>query len=95
MCKILIADDSYLFRRSLRSYLEQNPKVSVCGEAEDGLAAVDKFKELNPDIVILDWQMPVMNGIEAARRIARLAQSRRGASYPAPAALRSPNKLRR
>ena len=71
--KILIADDSALFRRSLRSFLEQNPKVSVCGEAEDGRAAIDKFEELKPDIVILDWQMPVMNGIEAARRIARLA----------------------
>lgn len=73
MCTILIADDSYLFCRSLRSYLEQNFKVSVCGEAEDGRAAVDKFKQLKPDIVILDWQMPVMNGIEAARRIVRFA----------------------
>ncbi len=73
MCKILIADDSALFRRSLRSCLEQNPKLRVCGEAEDGRAAVDKFKELQPDIVILDWQMPVMNGIEAARHIASIA----------------------
>ena len=37
--------------------------VSVCGEAEDGRAAIDKVKELNPDVVILDWQMPVMDGL--------------------------------
>jgi DNA-binding NarL/FixJ family response regulator len=73
MCKILIADDSALFRHSLRSCLEQNPKVSVCGEAEDGRAAIDKVKELNPDVVILDWQMPVMDGLEAARHITRIA----------------------
>ena len=73
MCKILIADDSALFRRSLRSCLEQNPKMRVCGEAEDGRTAIDKVKELKPDVVILDWQMPVMDGIEAARHITRIA----------------------
>jgi two-component system chemotaxis response regulator CheB len=73
MCKILIADDSALFRRSLRTCLEQNPKLRVCGEAEDGRAAIDKVKELRPDVVILDWQMPVMDGIKAARHITRIA----------------------
>ncbi|MGC2197444.1 MAG: response regulator [Terriglobales bacterium] len=73
MCKILIVDDSAVVRRSLRSCLEQNPEVSVCGEAENGQAAIDKFRELNPDVVILDWQMPVMNGLETARHIASIA----------------------
>jgi DNA-binding NarL/FixJ family response regulator len=76
-CKILIVDDSAVVRHSLRSCIEQNPKVIVCGEAENGQVAIDKFKELNPDVVILDWQMPVMNGLEAARRIAQLAPNAR------------------
>ena len=70
---ILIVDDSALIRQSLRSCLEQDPDWRVCGEAEDGKVAVEKVKELHPDIVILDLQMPVMNGIEAARQISRLA----------------------
>ena len=60
-------------RRSLRSWIEQESDWQVCGEAEDGRVAVDKVKELLPDIVILDLQMPVMNGLEAARQISRLA----------------------
>lgn len=72
-CKILIVDDSTVVRQALRSCIEQNPKVTVCGEAENGRVAVDKFKELKPDVVILDWQMPVMSGLEAARHIASIA----------------------
>jgi DNA-binding NarL/FixJ family response regulator len=71
--KILIVDDSAVIRHCLRSCIEQNPKIVVCGEAENGQVAIDKVKELNPDVVILDWQMPVMNGLEAARQIAQLA----------------------
>jgi DNA-binding NarL/FixJ family response regulator len=70
-CKILIVDDSAVVRHSLRSCIEVNPTITVCGEAENGQVAIDKVKELKPDVVILDWQMPVMNGLEAARHIAR------------------------
>jgi DNA-binding NarL/FixJ family response regulator len=70
---ILIVDDSTLIRRLLRSYIEPHRSWQVCGEAENGKVAVEKVKELRPDVVILDYQMPVMNGIEAARQIARLA----------------------
>jgi DNA-binding NarL/FixJ family response regulator len=70
---ILIVDDSTLIRRLLRSYIEPHRGWRVCGEAENGEVAVEKVKELRPDVVILDYQMPVMNGIEAARQIARLA----------------------
>ncbi len=45
----------------------------MCGEAENGRIAVEKVEELQPDIVILDFQMPVMNGLEAAQRISALA----------------------
>jgi len=70
---ILIVDDSELIRNLLRSCIEANTEWQVCGEAENGQLAVDKVEELHPDIVILDYQMPVMNGIEAARQITRLA----------------------
>jgi DNA-binding NarL/FixJ family response regulator len=70
-CKVLIVDDSAVVRHALRSCIELNPTVTVCGEAENGQVAIDKVKELKPDVVILDWQMPVMNGLEAARHIAR------------------------
>ena len=60
-------------RRALRRWIEQNPGWTVCGEAENGALAVDKVKELNPDLVILDLSMPVMNGLEAARCIKELS----------------------
>jgi DNA-binding NarL/FixJ family response regulator len=70
---ILIVDDNATIRRSLRSWIEQEADWQVCGEAEDGKVAVEKVKELHPDIVLLDLQMPVMNGLEAARQIRVLA----------------------
>jgi DNA-binding NarL/FixJ family response regulator len=70
---IIIADDSALIRRLLRSTIEQNSGWEVCGEAENGKVAVEKVKELHPDVVLLDLQMPVMNGLEAARQIATCA----------------------
>ncbi len=73
MAKVLIVDDSPILRRLLRVYLEQDSAWEVCGEAENGLIAIEKVRNLNPDIVILDLAMPVMNGLEAARAIASIA----------------------
>ena len=70
---VLIVDDSALIRHSLRSCLEQTQDWRVCGEAEDGKAAVERVKELQPDVVILDLQMPVMDGLAAARQISVIA----------------------
>ncbi len=70
--KILLVDDSPIVRSVIRSAIEQNTQWHVCGEAENGKDAVDKVKGLSPDIVILDLQMPVMNGLEAARVIAQI-----------------------
>jgi len=71
--RFLIVDDSDLVRRSLRMVLQANPDWEICGEAADGISAVEMFKELRPNIVILDFQMPGINGIETARRMAEIA----------------------
>jgi two-component system response regulator NreC len=70
---ILIVDDSAIIRRLLRSCIEQNTDWQICGEAENGRIAVEKVEALHPDAVILDFQMPVMNGLEAARQITAVA----------------------
>jgi DNA-binding NarL/FixJ family response regulator len=67
--KVLIVDDNPVIRRLVRDYIEQDLNWQVCGEAENGKVAVEKVDALRPDIVILDLQMPVMNGLEAARQI--------------------------
>jgi len=72
-CKILIVDDSSVVRHSVRFWLEQNSDWRICGEAENGAVAVDQAQQLHPDVVILDLSMPVMNGLEAARRITRMS----------------------
>src|SRR5215469_11956550 len=67
--RILIGDDSLQVRRSLRWLIEQDLGWEVCGEASNGAEGVSRAAELKPDIVVLDLSMPVMNGIEAARRL--------------------------
>jgi DNA-binding NarL/FixJ family response regulator len=66
--KILIADDHEAVRRGLRSAVI-SAGWDLCGEAVHGKDAVEKVKDLNPDLIILDLSMPVMNGLEAAREI--------------------------
>ena len=70
---VLIVDDNTLIRSSLRSWIEGNEDFQVCGEAENGMVAVQKVEEMHPDIVILDLQMSVMDGLEAARKISHIA----------------------
>ena len=66
MCRVLIVDDSPALRRALRCHIERHPELEVCGEADNGQAAIEKFRQLKPDFVILDFSMPVMDGIHAA-----------------------------
>ncbi len=68
MRKILIVDDAIVARMVLKKILAQSG-YEVVGEAEDGLQAIEKFKELKPDIVTMDIVMPEMDGIEATKNI--------------------------
>jgi DNA-binding NarL/FixJ family response regulator len=67
--RILIADDNVALRRSLVRALQSDAGIEVVGEAGDGGLAVEMAKELNPDVVIMDIVMPLVNGIDATRQI--------------------------
>lgn len=69
--RILIVDDSVSMRRIIATIVGSRPGWEICGEAESGLSGIEKFQELNPDLVLLDFGMPDINGIEAASRMSR------------------------
>src|SRR5258708_19807477 len=69
MTKILIVDDSAQVRMALRMCLRMNKDWIVCGEAENGRAAVELAARVKPDVLLLDYSMPEMNGLEAARTL--------------------------
>ncbi len=70
MVRILVVDDNPSVRRYLRAILEQQSSWQVCGEAKNGAEALDKVLESNPDLILLDYQMPDLNGVDIAKRIA-------------------------
>ena len=71
---ILLVDDAAFMRMMLKDILVKNG-YEVLGEAENGLKAVEKYKELNPDLVIMDITMPEMDGIEAVKEIKKINPS--------------------
>jgi DNA-binding NarL/FixJ family response regulator len=71
--RVLVVDDYEPFRRFVCSTLEKKPELQVIGEVSDGLEAVQKAEELQPDLIVLDIGLPTLNGIEAARQIRKLA----------------------
>ncbi len=70
--RILIADDHKSAIREIRTLLGTNPDWQVCGEAADGQEALARANEMRPDVIVLDFAMPVMNGLMAAQEITKV-----------------------
>jgi DNA-binding NarL/FixJ family response regulator len=73
MLRVLVVEDFAPFRRFICSTLGKRADLQIIGEASDGLEGVQKAEELKPDLILLDIGLPTLNGIEAARRIRKLA----------------------
>ncbi len=67
--RVLVVDDSGFFRRRVKEILEEDPMLTVVGDAANGQEAIDKALELKPDVITMDIEMPVMNGIKATQKI--------------------------
>jgi DNA-binding NarL/FixJ family response regulator len=79
--RVLIADDQELVRTGFRLFLETQPGLAVVGEAGDGEEAIERVRELRPDVVLMDIRMPTMDGVEATAKLTS------GAIEPAPRVL--------
>ena len=71
--RVLVVEDYEPFRRFIRSTLRKGRGLEIVGETSDGLEAVNKAEELQPDLIVLDIGLPSLNGIEAARRIRKVS----------------------
>jgi two-component system, chemotaxis family, protein-glutamate methylesterase/glutaminase len=69
LIKVLVVDDSSFFRRRITDFLSSDDRIEVVGQAVDGLDAINKTKELNPDVITMDIEMPKLDGISAVKRI--------------------------
>ena len=71
--RILVVDDSAAVRDGLRRLLEDHRDWEVCGEAGNGIEGIEKYRQLHPDLVIVDVSMPLMNGLDASLEILKLS----------------------
>jgi DNA-binding NarL/FixJ family response regulator len=73
--RVLVCDDSEAFRALLRYTLQEDPGIEVVGEAADGMAAIQAAERLQPDVVLLDLTMPILNGLDAIPAVLERAPS--------------------
>jgi YesN/AraC family two-component response regulator len=71
--RILVVDDNTPIRNGLRLLLENHPDWEVCGEAANGIEAIEKYRQLRPDLLVVDVSMPLMNGFDASLEILKLS----------------------
>ena len=67
--RLLIVDDHEVVRRGVRSLLQEKMDCEICGEAVDGQDALEKARDLKPDLIVMDVSMPRLNGLEATRQV--------------------------
>ena len=72
MIRVVIADDQHLIRRAIRMLIESEGGIQVVGEANNGIEAVQMTRDLAPDVLVIDINMPLLDGIEATRQITQL-----------------------
>ena len=75
--RVVLADDHKVIREGLRAILSGQAEIDIVGDACDGLAAVEQVRQLKPDVIVMDINMPLMNGIDAARRISEIRNQTR------------------
>jgi CheY-like chemotaxis protein len=75
LIRVLIVEDSQPWQRAIRSILQESPELTVIGECSDGLEAIRISEQLQPDLVVLDIGLPSLNGLEATRRMRKVAPS--------------------
>lgn len=77
MIQILLVDDQHIIRQGLKTMLESNNDMQIVGEAENGQRAIEQISNLEPDIILMDIRMPVMDGVAATREILKASPDRK------------------
>jgi two-component system chemotaxis response regulator CheB len=74
--KVLVVDDSFMMRTIMRDIVSSDAQLEVVGEAKNGIEALDLIKKLDPDVVLLDIEMPEMDGLECFKRLRLISKAR-------------------
>lgn len=72
MIKVLLVDDSAIIRKSIKTILDNQPEIQVIGECKDGKEVIPFLQHFKPDIILMDYRMPIVNGIEATKQVIEL-----------------------